>query len=227
MQVFGTQRVAFGRFEWRPCDHAFLSLQFPHAHLFVLCHVQLCAVPFGAQTCVCRMARTKMTARIPRKVMVRLLISLPCAVFVLCSGLSWVQFMSSSVDQSARLLCCDACVQLERKARARALARWVALNLGIPDFDRLRAALLYLRGGGFQDTGTIDFDSPVISARQSLSVSFDFAHKVSRAFEEAMRLSLIGGLHARTAAATAGHVGYGQPARWRDPLLLALLHSSR
>ena len=26
-----------------------LSLSVPHAHLFVLCHVRLCAVPFGAQ----------------------------------------------------------------------------------------------------------------------------------------------------------------------------------
>ena len=25
-----------------------LSLSVPHAHLFVLCHVRLCAVPFGA-----------------------------------------------------------------------------------------------------------------------------------------------------------------------------------
>ena len=88
-------------------------------------------------------------------------------------------------------------MQLERKARARAFARWVALNLGIPDFHRLPAALLYLRGGGFQDTGTIDFDSPVISARQSLRLSFEFAEQVSHAFEEAMRLSLMAHTHAQ------------------------------
>ena len=105
-------------------------------------------------------------------------------------------------------------MQLERKARARAFARWVALNLGIPDFHRLPAALLYLRGSGFQDIGTIDFDSPVISARQSLRLSFEFAQQVSHSFEEAMRLSLMGGYtHAqlqplqRMSDTVNGHVG--------------------
>jgi hypothetical protein len=78
-------------------------------------------------------------------------------------------------------------VQLERRARARAFARWSALANGIPDFDLLRAALLYLRGCGFQDTGTIGIDSPVISALQSLTLSYEFAQRVLRAFEDAMR----------------------------------------
>jgi hypothetical protein len=57
----------------------------------------------------------------------------------------------------------------------------------IPDFGLLRAALLYLRGCGFQDTVTIDFDSPVISARQSLTLSYEFAKQILRAVEDAMR----------------------------------------
>lgn len=78
-------------------------------------------------------------------------------------------------------------MQLKRRKRARAFARWPALANGIPDFDLLRAALLYLRGCGFQDTVTIDFDSPVISARQSLTLSYEFAKQISRAVEDAMR----------------------------------------
>ena len=88
-------------------------------------------------------------------------------------------------------------MQLKRRARARAFARWSALANGIPDFDRLRAALLYLRGCGFHDTVTIDFDSPVISARQSLTLSYEFAQQVLRAVEDAMRRLLAADTHAQ------------------------------
>jgi hypothetical protein len=81
---------------------------------------------------------------------------------------------------------------------------------GVPDFDRLRAALLHLSGGGMPVT----IDTNVFSARQSLSVAFDFAHKVSRAFDDAMRLSLMAGYsHAQLQPLQAmsdtvnGHIG--------------------